>query len=64
MNVIDLILLAVLAVIVFFALRKTIRSKGSCNCGCSGSGGCSGNCASCGCGKADCPSHKQEKTKM
>ena len=55
MNAVDLILLAALAVIVFFALRKTLRSKGSCNCG---SGGCSGNCASCGCGKTDCPSRK------
>ena len=57
MNLIDIALLAVLAVIVFFALRKTIRSKGSCNCG---STGCSGNCASCGgsCGRPDCPSRK------
>lgn len=55
MNAMDWILLAVLAVIVFFALRKSIRGKGSCSCGC---GSCSGNCASCGCGKQDCPSKK------
>lgn len=57
MHLIDIALLAVLAVIVFFALRKTIRSKGSCNCG---SSSCSGNCASCGgsCGRPDCPSRK------
>ena len=55
MNLIDWILLAVLAVILFFALRKTIRSKGSCNCA---GGGCSGSCAACSCGKPDCPSKK------
>lgn len=55
MNAVDLILLAALAVIVFFALRKTIRSKGSCNCA---GGGCSGSCAACSCGKPDCPSKK------
>ncbi len=55
MNIIDWILLAALAVILFFALRKTARSKGSCSCGKSG---CSGNCAACGCGRADCPSRK------
>ena len=56
MNLIDWILLAVLAVILFFALRKTIRSKGSCNCA---GGGCSGSCAACSCGKPDCPSRKR-----
>ncbi len=61
MNAIDWILLAALAVILFFALRKTVRSKGICSCG---SAGCSGNCAACSCGKPDCPSKKQEKTKM
>ena len=61
MNLIDWVLLAILAVILFFALRKTVRSKGSCSCG---SAGCSGNCAACSCGKPDCPSKKQEKTKM
>ena len=57
MNLIDIALLAVLAAVVFFALRKTIRSRGSCNCGGSG---CSGNCASCSgsCGRPDCPSRK------
>jgi len=57
MNLIDIALLAVLAVIVFFALRKAIRSKGSCNCG---SSGCSGNCAACNgsCGRPNCPSRK------
>lgn len=55
MNLVDIALLAVLAVVVFFALRKTLRSKGRCSCG---SSGCSGNCGSCGCGKADCPSQK------
>lgn len=61
MNAVDLILLAALAVIVFFALRKTIRSKGSCNCA---GGGCSGSCAACSCGKPDCPSKKHKKTEM
>ena len=55
MHLIDWVLLAILAVILFFALRRTFRSKGSCNCA---GGGCSGNCASCGCGKTDCPSRK------
>ena len=51
MNWIDFVLLAVLAVIVFLALRKTIRSRGKCSCS-----GCSGNCATCG---SDCPSRKK-----
>ena len=61
MHLVDWILLAVLAVIVFFALRKTIRSKGSCSCQ---SGRCSGSCGTCGCGKPDCPSKKPKKAKM
>ena len=55
MNYIDWILLAALAVVLFFALRKTVRRKGSCSCG---SAGCSGNCSACSCGKPDCPSRK------
>ena len=57
MNLVDIVLLAILAVIVFFALRKILRSRGSCNCG---STGCSGNCSVCSgsCGRPDCPSRK------
>ncbi len=56
MNAVDLILLAALAVILFFALRRTIRSKGSCHCA---GGACGGNCGACSCGKPDCPSEKR-----
>ncbi len=48
MGAIDWLLLGLILLAAAFALRKMIRSKGSCSCGC--------NCASCGqsctCGKA------------
>ena len=51
MGILDWVLLGVILLAAAFALRKMIRSKGSCSCS-----GCSGNCASCGqsctCGKA------------
>ena len=55
MGILDWVLLGVILLAAAFALRKMIRSKGSCSCGGSCSG-CSGNCAACGqsctCGKA------------
>ena len=51
MNGIDILLLAALAVIVFFAVRHSVRTKGSCGCS-----SCSGNCAAC---SADCPSRRK-----
>ena len=48
MGAIDWLLLGLIALAAAFALRKTLRSKGSC-------AGCSGNCTACGqsctCGK-------------
>ena len=41
MKPIDLVLLAVLAVIVCLALRRILSGRGKCNCGC-GCGTCSG----------------------
>ena len=53
MNVVDYILLIVLAAVVVLALRKIIRDRRSgklCSCG-DGSGRCGGRCAGCpGCG--------------
>ena len=57
MNTIDVILIAALALILFFAIRRAVRSRGSCSCGCSS---CGGNCAACG---ADCPSRKKDEIK-
>ncbi len=50
MSALDLALLALIGLILVPALRKVLRSRGGCSCGC---GGCGGDCASCrsGCGK-------------
>ena len=50
MNAIDVLLLILLIAIVALAVRKIYRDKKSgkmCSCGCTGSGGCSGNCHFC-----------------
>ena len=46
MNPIDFLLLAIVAVIVFFAVRRTVRVRrsGGCGCGCPGCTG--GSCPS------------------
>ena len=49
MNVIDLILVLILAAVVFLAVRKLVRDrKGgkTCSCGCSGCTGCAGSSGS------------------
>ena len=48
MNGWDILLLALIALALAFALRKTLKNRGSCSCGgnCSG---CGGNCSKCGC---------------
>ena len=52
MNGIDIALIVLLVGVVLLALRKAVRSKGSCSC--SSGGCCSGCCASCpGCAKKD-----------
>ena len=58
MNAIDVLLLILLIVILALAVRKIYRDKKSgkmCSCGCTGSGGCSGNCMNCqsSCGRTD-----------
>ena len=58
MGAIDWVLLGLIALAAAFALRKTLRSKGSCSCGGSCSG-CSGNCAACG---QSCPSCGQRQS--
>ena len=48
MNAVDIVLLAVLAIAVAFALRRIVKMrKSGCSC-CSSGCGCTGNCASCG----------------
>ncbi len=47
MGPLDFVLLALILLAAGFALRKVIRSKGSCGCGGS-CAHCSGNCAACG----------------
>ena len=46
MKLVDVLTLAVLAIVVFFAIRKVIRLKKSGGCSC-GTSGCNGNCAHC-----------------
>ncbi|MBQ6545766.1 MAG: hypothetical protein IJL72_08495 [Lachnospiraceae bacterium] len=60
-----IIVVAILAVIIFFAGRRTLRDiraelngQGCSSCG----GGCSGNCASCG-SAAGCTSAKAKKAR-
>ena len=60
MNVIDLILVLILAAVVFLAVRKLVRDRKSgktCSCGCSGCTGCAGSSGSgsngCQAGSAD-----------
>ncbi|MBQ6274903.1 MAG: FeoB-associated Cys-rich membrane protein [Oscillospiraceae bacterium] len=53
MGIFDWLLLGLILLAAAFALRRTLRSKGSCSCGGSCSG-CSGNCASCGGNCASC----------
>ena len=47
MNIWDILLVALIALAPFFALRRMYRTRktGGCSCGASG---CSGNCAACG----------------
>ena len=47
MNIWDILLVALIALALFFALRRMYRTRktGGCSCGASG---CSGNCAACG----------------
>ena len=61
MGAIDWLLLGLIALAAAFALRRTLRSKGSCSCG-GNCAGCGGNCAACG---QSCPScgKKQQKGK-
>lgn len=62
MNAIDVLLLILLIVILALAVRKIYRDKKSgkvCSCGCTGSGGCSGNCQFCRSSSACSRSEKQ-----
>ena len=61
MGAIDWLLLGLIVLAAAFALRRTLRSKGSCSCG-GNCAGCGGNCAACG---QSCPScgKKQQKGK-
>ncbi len=43
-NIVDIIIIIAVVVAVFFAIRKSIKSKGC--VGCSGSDECSGSCCS------------------
>ena len=46
MSLLEIAIVAVIALAVFFALRRVIRMrKNGCSCGCSG---CCGSCAACG----------------
>ena len=58
MGAIDWLLLGLIVLAAAFALRKTLRSKGSCSCGGS-CAGCGGNCAGCG---QSCPSCGQRQS--
>ena len=42
MNVADLVILLIVAVALFFALRRMKKTKGRCSCGCSDCSGCTG----------------------
>ena len=46
MNAFDILLIALIGVIVFFAARRTLRMRK--NGGCSCASGCSGSCPACG----------------
>ena len=43
MNIIDILLLVALAAVIFFAVRRTVRTRKSGGCGC-GCPGCTGSC--------------------
>lgn len=43
MKLIDILLVALLAAVIFFAVRRTIRTRKSGGCGC-GCPGCTGSC--------------------
>lgn len=43
MKIIDIVLILAIAVGLFFAIRKTVKTRKSGGCGC----GCSGDCSSC-----------------
>ena len=53
MNIIDILIIAVIAVAVFFAVRHVVKLRKSGGCACGSSGGCSCSCADCNkpCGK-------------
>jgi uncharacterized membrane protein len=54
MNLVDILIIAVIAVAVFFAVRHVVKLRKSGGCACGSSGGCSCGCAGCDkpCGKA------------
>ena len=56
MNALSIILLALIGIWFIYALIHTIRTKG---CGC---GGCTGDCAYCGC--ASCKQHGIKREEM
>ena len=42
MNLADLVILLIVAVALFFALRHMKKTKGRCSCGCADCSGCAG----------------------
>ena len=54
MNIADILVIAVIAVALFFAVRHVVKLRKSGGCACGASGGCSCGCAGCDkpCGKA------------
>ena len=54
MNIVDILIIAVIVVAVFFAVRHVVKLRKSGGCACGSSGGCSCGCAGCDkpCGKA------------
>jgi hypothetical protein len=60
MGAIDWLLLGLIVLAAAFALRKTLRSKGSCSCG-GNCAGCGGNCAACGQSCLSCGQRQSDK---
>ena len=47
MNIADILIIAVIAVALFFAVRHVVKLRKSGGCACGSIGGCTGSCASC-----------------
>ena len=60
MNIADIVVFSLIAVMLFFVIRGLIKHKGGCSCGCGGCSKC-GTGSSCSCGDSSADTPKKTK---